>query len=117
MKIVLPLTDSELLTQCEVQTFRSSGSGGQHVNTTDSAVRLKHLPSNIIVSSQKERSQHLNKLDCIKKLRKIVERLNYKAPKRIPTKPSKKAKEDRFKEKKHLSAKKQNRIKISMKDL
>lgn len=84
-KIHLPDDDDALLSECEISTYRSSGSGGQHVNVTDSAVRLVHLPTGIVVSSQKERSQYLNKQDCIKKLRKVVAKLNYRKPKRIPT--------------------------------
>jgi len=97
--IRLPDSDEELLQQCEVQTFRSSGPGGQHVNKTESAVRLKHLPTGIVVSSQQERSQHRNKAICIEKLRRKVDQLNYRAPKRVPTKISKAAKDRTLREK------------------
>lgn len=84
-KIKLPESDEELLAECRVSAFRASGSGGQHVNVTDSAVRIVHIPTGLVVTSQKERSQFLNKKECLKKLRKLVGKLNYRKPKRIPT--------------------------------
>ncbi|CUI17373.1 Peptide chain release factor 2 [Candidatus Protochlamydia naegleriophila] len=91
-KIILPELDDDLLAECEIQTFRSSGSGGQHVNVTDSAVRLIHLPTGLVVVSQSQRRQYLNKQECLSKLRQLVDKLNYRKPKRIPTKPSKSVK-------------------------
>ena len=83
--IKLPESDDDLLRECEVETFRSSGPGGQHVNKTESAVRLKHLTSGLVVTSQQERSQHRNKALCLKKLREKVKRINYRPAKRVPT--------------------------------
>jgi ribosome-associated protein len=83
--INLPESDEDLLRECDVETFRSSGPGGQHVNKTESAVRLRHLPSGVVVTSQQERSQYRNKAICLEKLREKINRMNYRPPKRVPT--------------------------------
>lgn len=111
MKIILPHDDDDLLSQCKVTAFRSSGSGGQHVNKTDSAVRLIHIPTGIVVTSQKERSQFLNKKECLHKLRKKVAVLNYRAPKRVPTKmPASVKRENIVKKAKHSEKKRLRRL-------
>ena len=109
--IRIPDSDDALLAECKVETFRSSGKGGQHANKTEAAVRLTHIKSGIQVMCQDERSQHLNKIKCIKELRLRIKKNNYIPPKRIKTKPTRGSIERRLTAKKYKSEKKKNRKK------
>jgi hypothetical protein len=78
------LTDAQLLAQCEVDTYRASGPGGQKRNKTSSAVRLRHPPSGLIVIAEESRSQHENRVRAQRRLRqalylKVREELGAKA--------------------------------------
>ncbi len=103
------ITDDELLAECDIETFRSGGRGGQHVNTTESAVRLRHRPTGIVVTSQAGRSQHRNKATALRNLRERIERFNYRPPARIPTRASKSAKNRTLHEKAEHAKKKRLR--------
>lgn len=111
--IRLPESDEDLLRECEVQTFRSSGPGGQHVNKTESAVRLRHLPSGVVVTSQQERSQHRNRVLCLQRLRRKVAQMNYRPAKRVPTRVSRAARNRTLEEKARRSQIKRLRSKPS----
>jgi protein subunit release factor A len=107
----LPDTDEALLAECDVQVFRATGPGGQSVNTTDSAVRMVHRPTGIVVVCRRERSQLRNKHECVKRLRqRIVEAQRPVVP-RVKTKPSRSAVKRRLASKAKLSAKKSTRRK------
>jgi hypothetical protein len=66
------LSDSQLLEQCAVDTYRASGPGGQKRNKTSSAVRLRHLPSGLIVIAEESRSQHENRARALRRLRQLL---------------------------------------------
>jgi hypothetical protein len=63
------LSDAQLLAQCEVDTYRASGPGGQKRNKTSSAVRVRHPPSGLIVIAEESRSQHENRAKALRRLR------------------------------------------------
>ena len=93
----LPNDDSDLLAECRVDVFRASGPGGQGVNTTDSAVRLTHVPTGIVVVCREHRSQLRNKEVCLVRLRARIERLLAPPPPpRKKTRPSRAARERRL---------------------
>src|SRR4051812_13993147 len=66
------ISDRDLLAQCDVDTYRASGPGGQHRNKTDSAVRLRHRPTGMLVIAEERRSQHQNKANALKRLREAL---------------------------------------------
>ena len=108
----IPLTDDELFKECQFSAFRSSGAGGQHVNTTDSAVRLVHFPTGLVVKSSESRSQHQNRELCLKKLRQLLLATQKVKKKRVRTKKRRSAvvRERTYRE--NHKKKKQNRKKI-----
>lgn len=66
------LTDDQLLAQCELDTYRASGPGGQKRNKTSSAVRIRHPPSGLIVIAEESRSQHENRARALRRLREAL---------------------------------------------
>jgi len=112
----IPNTDKELQNECKIETFRSSGSGGQHVNKTESAVRVTHLPTGIVVKCQNHRSQIQNKRICLKNLRRKLEFINITPKVRIPTKKTRRSKEKILQKKKIRSDIKKLRTKPKLKE-
>jgi protein subunit release factor A len=109
MSYSIPDSDEALLRECTVQVFRGSGHGGQSVNTTDSAVRLIHEPSGIVVVARRERSQLMNKQAALRRLRKRLEAANHHAKPRTATRPNKAAVERRLAAKRLQARKKRRR--------
>jgi protein subunit release factor B len=107
--IPIPPDDDALLAECDVETFRSSGPGGQNVNRRETAVRLRHRPSGLSVGCQRERTQWRNKQIALSILRKRLEKLNEREAPRVATKMPRSVRAKILREKKRTSAIKKQR--------
>jgi len=104
--------DREVLeSEVRLDTFRASGPGGQHVNKTNSAIRLTHAPSGVVVIAQDSPSQFRNKEIAFTRLIEKLKRLNHVPKKRLATKPTRASKERRIGEKKTRAVVKTTRSK------
>lgn len=93
-------TDFETLEkETEIEFFRASGPGGQYRNKRETAVRLRHIPSGIVIEAHTERTQGDNRRAAFKRLQEKLIKLNKPKKKRIPTKVSRREKERRLSEK------------------
>jgi len=106
-------TREALEREVEVEVFRASGPGGQHVNKTESALRLVHPPSGVVVIAQDSSSQHRNREIAYERLAEKLERLNYVPRKRVATKPTRGSKERRLGGKKQRGETKRGRGRVS----
>jgi ribosome-associated protein len=105
----VPESDEQLLSECRIETFRAGGPGGQHQNTSDSAVRLVHLPTGIRVIARDERSQLRNRALALQRLReKLAETRAVRTP-RMQTRVPKREKAKRMEEKRRRGRKKRLR--------
>ena len=107
------MTFNDLKKECRITTFRASGPGGQHRNVTDSAVRLQHLPTGIVVIGRRHRSQHRNMEDALERLARRIEESKRVRKKRVPTRKSKAVRARELEAKKKRGEMKRLRGKVS----
>jgi protein subunit release factor B len=103
--MTVEICDSDI----KIEFYRASGPGGQHRNVTDSAVRIRHLPTGIVAQASESRSQAQNREVAMERLRIALEKRERKVKKRIATRVPKKAREERLSEKKIVSQRKRLR--------
>jgi protein subunit release factor A len=96
----------------QITFFKASGPGGQKKNKTESAVRIKHLPTGIIVTATESRSQLQNRERAMERLRQRLAALSRRRRRRVPTRPGRAAVEKRLNEKKHRGEIKRTRAKV-----
>ncbi len=106
------MDDAAILRVCEVQVFRATGPGGQGVNTTDSAVRMRHVPTGITVVSRETRSQYQNRQTCLAKLRAAFEQRARRPKPRRKTKVPRKVNERRLEGKRRRADAKKARRRV-----
>ena len=93
----------------KIEFYRGSGPGGQHRNVTDSAVRIRHLPTGVVAQASENRSQAQNREVAMERLRNALEKRERKVKKRIATRVPRKAREERLSKKKIVSQRKRLR--------
>ena len=108
----MPMALEDLKKQCDITFFRASGPGGQHKNVTDSAVRLKHRPTGIVVIGRRERSQHRNMADAFQRLALRIEEARKVPKKRRSTRKSRAVRERELAVKKRRGAVKSLRKRV-----
>ena len=99
----------KLLEDCDVETFRGPGPGGQHRNKTESAVRMTHRPSGIVRIARDERSQLRNRQIALERIWRALEARRRKPKLRVPTKPTRSSQEQRLERKQRHAAAKRSR--------
>lgn len=108
-RAALALDDDALLAACDIDVFVGSGPGGQHRNKTESAVRLTHRATCVVVTATERRSQHDNKAAALERLREKLRAIIFVPRKRRPTRPTRGSQLRRLESKKKDSEKKRLR--------
>lgn len=103
------LDDVALLAECDVQSFVASGPGGQHRNKTETGVRIRHRPTGLQVTATERRSQLMNRLAALERLRARLTKAAFVQKTRRVTKIPRSAKRRRLESKRHQSDKKRGR--------